>query len=85
MGLSENQMFTVLWSIKDLWVIEWSGPAGKFEATSFCDITIAKLFQTVYPRRAFPRRWKFSLHLDNARPHNYAKVTEFMQGKNSLD
>jgi histone-lysine N-methyltransferase SETMAR len=57
------------------------GSGEKFNTTYFCDVIIAKLVQALYPRGTVPRRRKFSLHLDNARPHNSAEATEFIDGK----
>jgi hypothetical protein len=69
---SETHMLTVFRSIKGPLVIEWLAPGDKFNRTYFCDVTIAKLVQALYPGGVVLRRRKFSLHLDNARLHNSA-------------
>jgi hypothetical protein len=80
---SEKYMLTALWSRKVPLVVKWFGPGDKFDTTYFCDVTIAKLVQALYPGRAVPRRRKISLHLDNSRLHNSAGATKFIDGTNS--
>jgi hypothetical protein len=78
---SEKHMFTRLWSINGLLVIEWLEPSDMFNITYFCDVIIAKHVQALYPGRVVPRQRKFSLHLDNVRPRNSTRATEFIDEK----
>jgi histone-lysine N-methyltransferase SETMAR len=51
-------------------VEEWLPEHGTFNRTYFCEVIKRRLASVVLPYQAIPRKQRFYLHGDNARPHN---------------
>jgi hypothetical protein len=68
---------TIFWGICGPLVVEWFPSDISSKSKYFCDLIAAKVLKVLWPSVVIPRRKQFFLYMNNAKPHNSKKITDF--------
>lgn len=71
-------MITVIWNIDQFYIIDLMNHNESFNSEYFIENVIKQLSNSLYPQGKKPQETSYVLHIDNARPHNSHKTTEFL-------